>query len=323
MHFGLHRLTLQPLDTLLDLHAKLSTVVRYYDRMLEERLSSAYSQHSLGFGTVPGAAAQYPNMYPSMPSQPVEGKAGAENFYYGNPVAEKPRPSDPYAQYPPERANHEGATPRSGAMSPGMYPPPLQPLTHNHPWSGNAPVASPPPPSSNPPFPSNPAAYPGAGAPAQFFAPPTQREPAPNPYQVPRPGDADASYQPSPITRTNSLYQQAGPPAAPAPSAPEQPPSMDQIPSAAYMQLAESQAGQPNGHHGAQHAPQEQQTQSYYYPQQQPPGPPPSMYPQSTPAPQAAYPVGDVSPITGHPSPIQYHQPPQARPAAEESLIEL
>ncbi|KAH8427617.1 ESCRT-0 subunit protein VPS27 [Aspergillus melleus] len=319
--------TMSKHDTLLDLHAKLSTVVRYYDRMLEERLSSAYSQHTLGYGTVPGAAAQYPNIY-QMPPPPAESKAGAENFYYGNPVAEKTRLADsPYApQYPSERVNPEGAGPRSGAMSPGVYPPPSQPLSHNQPWSGNAPIASPPPSSSNPAFPSNPAAYPGPGAPAQFYAPPTQREPAPHPYQVPRQGDTDASYQPSPITRTDSLYQQGGPPSAPAPSAPEQPPSMDQVPSAAYMQLADSQPGQPNGHPGVQHAPPEQQAHSYYYPQhqqQQTPGPPPSMYPQSTPAPQGAYPAGDVSPIVGHPSPVQYHPPPQTRPAAEESLIEL
>ncbi|KAA8644293.1 ESCRT-0 subunit protein VPS27 [Aspergillus tanneri] len=315
--------TMSKHDTLLDLHAKLSTVVRYYDRMLEERLSSAYSQHSLGYGPVPGAA-QYPNIYPSMPSQTSDGKPGAENFYFGTPVAEKPRPSDtPYTQYPLEREIHERVGPRSGAISPSMYPPQsAQSLPHNQPWSGNAQIASPGPPSSNPPFPSNHPVYPGHAASTQFYAPPTQ-EPGPQPYQSPHQGDTDPTSQPSPVTRRNSQFQLVGPPAA-VPSAPEQPPSMDTGPSPAYMQLAESQPVQPNGRPGLQRPPAEPQFQSYYYQQQQPPsGPPQTSYPQGTQAFHSTYSVGDVSPIAGHPSPAQYQQPPAARPAAEESLIEL
>ncbi|CAL5870497.1 uncharacterized protein PFLUO_LOCUS4734 [Penicillium psychrofluorescens] len=294
--------TMSKHDTLLDLHSKLSTVVRYYDRMLEERLSSAYSQHSLGYGLAPGAP-QYPNMQTGAPSHVPDTKSGAENFYYGNP-ADSSHPSIP--AYAPQRVSSRGyeGGPPNGVTSASGHSTQPQPGPGNEAYDaswGNNPY---PTLGSPQPFATNSVA-PGPGGPAQYYTQPGQ-DPAQSQY-------SETPYQPSPVMRRDSQYQPSAPPTAPVPSAPEHTPA-DFVQSPGYSAVP---TGPPAPHHQPTGP---SSPQSYYY--QQPPGGPASAYPPMA----AGHPGAYHTPETGGsqvPS-AAYQQPqPAARPAVEESLIDL
>ncbi|PGH09178.1 hypothetical protein GX51_00932 [Blastomyces parvus] len=102
-------------DTLLDLHAKLSTVVRYYDRMLEERLSNTYAQHTLGTYNYLPSSQLASNVYPSIPTNLPDNRGGVENFYFGSEPVENAMPPNQYRQ--PERHAPVG---RSNEQHPGV-----------------------------------------------------------------------------------------------------------------------------------------------------------------------------------------------------------
>ncbi|KAF2452822.1 hypothetical protein BDY21DRAFT_382560 [Lineolata rhizophorae] len=133
--------TMSKHDTLLDLHAKLSTVVRYYDRMLEERLSNTYAHPASTYGLPPPSAAMQPpsqrvgsTMYPGLPPPDSSGPpqtSGAEGFY-GHQAPGAQASADPYARPQSTYAGYGGVLPQSpyagaydkrasiaGAMPPG------------------------------------------------------------------------------------------------------------------------------------------------------------------------------------------------------------
>lgn len=279
-------------DTLLDLHSKLSTVVRYYDRMLEERLSSAYSQHNLGYGAAPGAP-QYPNM-PGLPAQAPDVKSGAENFYYGNPSDIARPPTAVYAAPPVTSGGNEAS---SGGLASPVYPPqasraPPPNDSYNNAWNSS------PYPSLGPQQFVNQAPHDhvasGPGGPAQYTPQPDQ-DPTKSQF-------SGAPYHQSPVMRRDSQYQSNAPPSAPEPHSP------------GHVQSPTYPAMSPTGPAPYQQ-PSGPPSQSYYYQQQQqqPPAAP-SAYSQMTTGQPGAYPEASQSQLPAS------HQP--ARPV-EESLIEL
>lgn len=183
--------TMSKSDALLDLHSKLSTVVRYYDRMLEDRLNNTYNQRNPaypGYGMPsPAIAHHQPNMYPSMPpTQPPQmnhAPGGAENYYFSNAPVDSYPPQQ--TMQPPQRSYSYSSQKADGQPSYGIYPPAhqqgslqAQPQQYNQPPSPQAYHQQPPPqPTPQPSYQQHqsqpPSAYPQL--------PPVQQEP-PQPY---------------------------------------------------------------------------------------------------------------------------------------------
>lgn len=270
-------------DTLLDLHAKLSTVVRYYDRMLEERLSKAYSQQNLGGYNLPPPrqpSGPYPSIHSYMPSNP----AVAENFYSGQQQVNYQTPSQPhlYQQTPqakpqPQFASY-GVPPE---VHPGQYPPSQQ-LQRTESWQNRAPsepqdtnLQPQTPQQSNTALPSDPNT-PYYYTPQQHSQPPTGPSapgPAPDASQSPYPNlQQSIQYSGSVSTPSQPVPVQSSQPSQPT-QLPQQPAQTPQQPQQTLQSPSQPQPSQPT----QQASPLQQQ--AYWQPsmpqqQHQPPAAP-------------------------------------------------
>lgn len=327
--------TMSKHDTLLDLHSKLSTVVRYYDRMLEERMANAYTANRYG---QPQRSSM---MYPSIPSAPGlqeagGGAGGMESYYTGNAAPQMDgygaQPTGGYAGYPPQpqhtpapcpsldrqRISSYGAPPPEASyyqQQQASYPPQSQPIAQQQPTPYAQQPSAPPMEAQHPSMHRRPSQQAYSQNSSQSAPSHTSQSSNPPISSPPVPSDPAASFYYETQQPTTSAPQpQQGPPSPEIYHQP--PPSAQQAPPPQPYQQQQPPPQQPYQQQAPPPQPQQRQPSQHhqYYQQPQTASQPPQaqQWPQ---APVAGAGYGQEA----------FPSAPQHAPVAvkEESLIEL